>query len=189
MLGRDNPPLLSQGVSPGFCQFVCWFVPSFLNIVLTIMLMGSVIAGPLEDAWTAYERGEYATALRIWRPRAERGVAVAQNNLGLMYYNGQGVPQDYGEAAKWYRLAAEQGNATAQSNLASMYYSGEGVPQDYIQAYIWVSVAASRFPPSAKEDREQAARHRDIVASKMTSAQIAEAQKRVREWKPQPAAP
>jgi TPR repeat protein len=190
MLGRNNPPRLSQRASPGFCQFVYWFVPRiFLNIVLTMMLTARVIAGPLEDAWTAYERGDYATALQIWRPRAEEGVAVAQNNLGLMYYNGQGVPQDYGEAAKWYRLAAEQGNATAQSNLGSMYYSGEGVPQDYIQAYMWVTLAASRFPPSAREDREQAALHRDLVASKMTSAQIAEARKRASEWKPKPAAP
>ena len=114
---------------------------------------------------------------------------MAQNNLGLMYYNGQGLSQDYHEAAKWYRLAAEQGNATAQSNLGSMYYSGEGVPQDYVQAYMWVSLAASRFPPSAKEDREQAARHREIVASKMTAAQLAEARKRVREWTPKPTAP
>jgi TPR repeat protein len=189
-LGRDNPPRLSQRVSRGFHQFLCWFVPRiFLNIVLIMVLTGRVIAGPLEDAWTAYQGGDYATALQIWRPRAEQGVAVAQNNLGLMYYSGQGVPQDYGEAAKWYRLAAEQGNATAQSNLASMYYSGEGVLQDFVEAYMWVSLAASRFPASAKEDREQAARHRDIVASKMTAAQIAEAQKRVRDWKPKPSAP
>ena len=113
----------------------------------------------------------------------------AQTNLGFMYSSGRGVPQDLGEAVKWYRLAAEQGNATAQSNLGSMYYSGEGVPQDYVQAYIWVSLAASRFPPSAKEDREQAARHREIVASKLTAAQLAEARKRVREWKPKPTAP
>jgi uncharacterized protein len=35
----------------------------------------------------------------------------AQNNIGLMYKNGNGVVQDYAEALKWYRLAAEQGNA------------------------------------------------------------------------------
>jgi uncharacterized protein len=158
------------------------------GLVLAVMLTGGAVAGPLEDAWAAYQRGGYATALQLWQPRAAQGVALAQNNLGLMYYNGQGVPQDYGEAAKWYHLAAEQGHATAQSNLASMYYSGEGVPQDYVQAYMWVSLAASRFSPSATEDREQAARHRDIVASKMTADQMAEAQKRAREWKPQPAA-
>jgi TPR repeat protein len=185
MLGRNNPPRLSQRVSPGFCQFVCWFVPRiFLNIVLTMMLTARVIAGPLEDAWTAYDRGDYATALQIWRPRAEEGVAVAQNNLGLMYYNGQGVPQDYGEAAKWYRLAAEQGNATAQSNLASMYYSGEGVPQDYVQAYMWADLAASRFPASATEDREAMIQNRDRLAGLMTPQQLTEARKLVRNWKP-----
>ena len=45
-----------------------------------------------------------------------------------MYYQGQGVPQDYAEAVSWYRLAAEQGNATAQSNLGAMYDNGRGVP-------------------------------------------------------------
>jgi len=147
-------------------------------------LTGGAVAGPVEDAWTAYKRGDFATALRIWRPRATQGIAFAQVNLGFMYYTGQGVPQDYGEAAKWYRLAAEQGNPTAQSNLGSMYYSGQGVPQDYVQAYMWVDLAASRFPPSAIEDRDQAAHNRDIVASKMTPEQLAEAQKLAREWKP-----
>ena len=162
---------------------------SLAGVVLVMMLTGGAVAGPLEDAWAAYERGDYATALQLWRPRAEQGVALAQNNLGLMYYNGQGVTQDFGEAAKWYRLAAEQGNATSQSNLASMYFSGEGAPQDYVQAYMWVTLAASRFPPSAKQDREQAARNRDMVASKMTPSQIAEAQKLAEAWRPKPAAP
>jgi TPR repeat protein len=179
-----------QRVSRGFHQCVGLFITRTLaHVVLAMTLMGGAVASPLEDAWAAYQRGDYATALQIWRPRAVLGVALAQNNLGLMYYNGQGVPQDYGEAARWYLLAAEQGNATAQSNLGSMYYGGLGVPQDYVQAYMWVSLAASRFPPSAKEDREQEAGHREIVASKMTVAQIAEAQKRVREWKPKSTAP
>ena len=172
-------------LSRGFPQFVCWSVTLILSgVILALILTGGALAGPLEDAWTAYKRGDFATALEIWRPRATQGVAFAQRNVGIMYYSGQGVPQDYGEAAKWYRLAAEQGNATAQSNLASMYFSGVGVPQDYVQAYMWVSLAASRFPPTAKEELVQAARHRDIVASKMTPTQITLAQKQVREWKP-----
>ena len=62
---------------------------------------------------------------------AEQGDAMAQNNLGVMYQKGEGVPQDYKEAVKWYRLAAEQGHATAQTNLGGMYYKGQGVPEDY----------------------------------------------------------
>ena len=61
---------------------------------------------------------------------AESGDAKAQHNLGVMYENGQGVPQDYAEALKWFRLAADQGDAKAQHNLGVMYYYGEGVPQD-----------------------------------------------------------
>jgi len=63
---------------------------------------------------SAYEAGDYLTALRELRPLAEQGDAVAQNYLGVMYYNGQGVPQNYAEAVRLYRLAAEQGIADAQ---------------------------------------------------------------------------
>ncbi len=54
----------------------------------------------------AYQRGDYATALREWHPLAEQGGANAQLLLGSMYDNGLGVPQDYAEAVKWYSKAA-----------------------------------------------------------------------------------
>ncbi len=114
---------------------------------------------------------EYATALRGYRPLAERGDAKAQFGLGLMYGNGEGVPQDYAEALQWYRKAAAQGHATAQYNLGLMYGNGEGVPQDYVQAHMWYNLAASIFPPG--EDRDKAVKNRDIVAKRMTPAQIA----------------
>ncbi len=63
----------------------------------------------------AYQSGDFATALKEWVPLAERGNAVAQYNLGLMYANGQGVVQDGKQAAKWYRKAAEQGLTEAPS--------------------------------------------------------------------------
>ncbi len=122
------------------------------------------------------------TALREWRPLAEQGNANAQFFLGVMYDKGQGVRQDLREAARWFRKAAEQGVAEAQSNLGFMYGYGEGVPQDYAQAYMWYDLAASRFPPG--EGRDIAVKNRDIVAKKMTPAQISEAQKLAREWKP-----
>lgn len=154
------------------------------GFVLAVMLTSGAVAGPLEDAWAAYERGDYATALRLWRPLAEQGNAIAQSNLGFIYDSGQGVPQDHAEAAKWYRLAAEQGNPRAQSNLGSMYANGQGVLQDYVQAYMWADLAASKFPASATEDREEAAHNRDLVARLMTPQQLAEAQRLVRKWKP-----
>ncbi len=83
---------------------------------------------------SAYERGDYATALAEFRRAAEQGSVVAQVNLAAMYYKGQGVPQDDAEAAKWYRKAADQGDAVAQNNIGLMYDNGRGVPQDFGEA-------------------------------------------------------
>ena len=93
------------------------------------------------------------------------------------YDNGRGVPQDDAEALKWYRKAAEQGYALAQTNLGFMYDHGRGVPQDYVLAHMWFNLAVAAAGNSAMA--------RDIAA-KMTPAQIAEAQKLAREWKPTP---
>ena len=93
---------------------------------------------------TAYEQGDYATALREWRPLAKQGNAGAQNNLGVMYSNGRGVPQDYAKAVEWYRKAAEQGYADAQYNLGVMYDHGRGVPQDDAEAVGWYRKAAEQ---------------------------------------------
>ena len=64
------------------------------------------------------------------RARAEAGDAEAQFNLGTVYADGEGVPQDDAEAARWFRLAADQGLGEAQNNLGFMYDTGRGVPQD-----------------------------------------------------------
>ena len=58
-----------------------------------------------------------------------------------MYFNGQGVPQDYAQAVGWYRKAADQGNALAQLNLGAMHLNGQGVPQDYVLAHMWLNLA------------------------------------------------
>jgi TPR repeat protein len=83
-------------------------------VVLCICAAGPAVAGPHEDAYAAYTKGDYATALRLLRPLADQGDAGAQNGLGNMYTNGQGVPQDYAQAAFWYRKAARQSYAVAQ---------------------------------------------------------------------------
>jgi len=116
----------------------------------------------------------------------EQGHASAQFNLGVMYGTGKGVPQDHAEAVKWYRRGAEQGHAGAQNNLGTMYDNGQGVPQDFVQAHLWYNLAASTL--KEPEKRERAARNRDDIAAKMTPAQIAEAQRLAREWRPKTAA-
>jgi TPR repeat protein len=125
----------------------------------------------------AYNRGDYATALREWRPLAEQGNAAVQFNLGTLYYNGQGVPQDYVQARQWYEKAAAQGDANAQFNLGVLYYEGQGVLHDDVQAHMWACLAAAN-------GHKKAVDLRDRLARKMTPAQIALAQQLAREWKP-----
>ena len=85
-----------------------------------------------------------ASDLDSLKAAAEQGDATAQFNLGYMYDNGRGVPQNYTEAERWYRMAAEQGNATAQANLGHMYGTGEGVPKNDIEAERWYRMAAEQ---------------------------------------------
>ena len=84
------------------------------------------------------------------RMRAEQGDAGAQNNLGVMYALGQGVPRDYREAVRWYRRAAEQGNANAQNSLGWSYSNGRGVPQDDREAVRWYRRAAEQGNANAQ---------------------------------------
>ena len=114
-------------------------------IILTVVvLIIPARAGLLEDAVAAYKRGDYGKTLLLLRPLAEQDNAIAQYNLGQMYREGQGVPQDSAEAAKWYRKAADQGHAGAQGNLGSFYYRGQGVPQDFTEAAKWYRKAAEQ---------------------------------------------
>src|SRR5271169_3983018 len=154
--------------------------------LMLAVIAGAAFAGEFEDATAAYNRGDYATALHLISALAGQGDADAQFNLGLLYNNGKGVPQDYAEAVKWYRLAADQGIAEAQYNMGIMYKNGQGVPKDYVQAHMWFNLAASQFSAWKKENRADAIEARDFLASKMIPAQIAEAQKLARDWKPKP---
>ena len=100
-----------------------------------------------------------------------------------MYAHGQGVSQDSAEALQWFRLAAVQGLAEALYNLGVMYLNGQGVARDEVQAYKWLDLAAATY--TTKSERDEAGKTRDSVATHMTPAQIAEAQKLAREWKKQ----
>jgi len=88
----------------------------FIATAFLCLLLATPAWADFDEGWAAYQRGDYATALREYRPLAEQGGATAQYNLGLMYANGQGVPQDYVQAHKWLNLAATQGNKNAVKN-------------------------------------------------------------------------
>ena len=86
-----------------------------LTIAVLLGSAGLSWSADFQKGLTAAQSGDFATALREWKPLAEQGNADAQNNLGLMYREGQGVPQDYKTAVKWYQRAAEQGDAGSRS--------------------------------------------------------------------------
>jgi TPR repeat protein len=218
-------------------------------LIVAIGIAGSAAAQPFKDGYDALTHSDYATAMRLLHHLAEQGNAVAQYNVGLMYYKGEGVPQNYAAAVSWfrkaadqehaaaqyslghmyfegrgipqnsavaiywfrraadsgdaraqtglgfiysngqvvpqddaaavnwYRKAADQGDVAAQYYLGSMYFDGRGVQQNYVSAYMWFDLAAVR-------KHKIAAKSRAIVAAKMTPAQIADAQRLSREWKP-----
>ena len=177
-------------------------------LVLTVPVWADYQAG--EDAYLAED---YATAMQEWAPLAAQGNAQAQNMVGYMHRFGLGVPQDYELARKWYRRSADNGNAQAQNNLGAlyryglgikkdyqeafrwflraaeqgsgggqnhvglMYYKGEGVPKDLIQAFKWGWLAA-------EQGLDPAIQALDILGNEMTPAQIEEAKRLARKWRP-----
>jgi len=96
--------------------------------VLALALFGWAMAGPHEDGGAAYQRGDYAAAMRYRSPLAEQGDAKAEHGLGTLYFYGHGVPQDYTQAVAWFREAADR-NIGGQDALGLMYRDGLGLPE------------------------------------------------------------
>jgi S1-C subfamily serine protease len=133
-------------------KYIGWLYGCVLTIALTLALMmpNRVLAtshNPTEafaHAWSAYDAGQFDEALRIWQTLADQEDSNAQINLGALYDNGKGVPEDPATAVKWYRLAALQGNRQAQYYLGLMYANGRGVPRDISAAAEWYFKAAQQ---------------------------------------------
>ena len=115
--------------------------------VIAIVLLLAVQSAGAVDFWagsTYYLRGDFTAALREWRPLAEEGDARAQYYLGVMYANGEGVPENDRQAAYWFRKSARQGNSQSQYHLGILYANGDGVPEDDPQAVYWFRKSAKQ---------------------------------------------
>lgn len=119
-------------------------------IVIVLAMQQPAMAGFAEGA-TAYNNKNYQTAYREILPLARAGNADAQHLLGLMYYMGRGVQQDYKQALEWHRKAALQGKADAQYVVGAMYYTGNAVIQDHKQAIAWFRKAAEQGHAEAQQ--------------------------------------
>ena len=160
-------------------------------------------------------RGIDEATVTALRKSAEQGNTTAQNRLGLLYNQGQGVPQDRLLAKQWFEKSAEQGDAGAQVNLGTLYLLGQGALESDQMALFWFRRAAEQqealafaklgfmyehgrgipqdfiqahmwYTLSAGRGEKRALVSRDQLAKQMTPAQVATAQQLAREWKPKP---
>jgi TPR repeat protein len=127
---------------------------------ILILLSSLAVLGFSGHAWAdqgydAYMQKDYAKALKYWRPQAERGDAYSQFSIGVLYSNGEGVPQDNAKAIYWYRKAAENGEIEAQLVLGDIYRDGSGVKQDKKEAAKWYRAAAKLGHAGAKYQLNQ----------------------------------
>jgi TPR repeat protein len=164
---------------------------SFPALLLACLMMGTfATTHAVRAAEIAYERPDSSASKQLQRLRddAQDGSALAQYVLGAMYQLGEIVAQDDAEAAKWISRAADQGLPLAQFVLGGMYMLGQGVPEDAMRAYVWLSLSATQAAQISGAPRltRDAQEMRDALARTMTPAQIDEAQKLAREWKPNP---
>lgn len=97
-----------------------------------------------------FDDGDYPGARRTLTELANKGDANAQQVLGIMYENGQGMTADLQQALKWYRLAANSDNASAQYHLGRLYATGSGVPRSPEQSLKWYRLAAANSQPNAQ---------------------------------------
>jgi len=181
------------------------------KLLILLLLVPSLSWGAdFQKGLTAYNQGDYATAIKEWTPLAEQGNASAQSNLGIMYSKGVGVVQNYKTALEWYTLAAKQGDADAQHNLGVLYNNGDGVVQNYKTALEWYTLAAEQGHADAQHNlgsfygngwgviqdniyahmwwniaassgNSSAAKNRTIVEKNMTTADISKAQELARQ--------
>ncbi|PYE88683.1 tetratricopeptide repeat protein [Phyllobacterium leguminum] len=105
---------------------------------------------PADDAFGAFQRGLYLTALNLALPRAEKGDPAAQLLAAEIYARGLGVPVNQAEAARWYEKAAEQGVTEAQFRYGAMLLQGKHIPRDKAKGEKLMQAAAEAGNPMAQ---------------------------------------
>jgi len=173
-----------------------------LGVVGMALSISAAVAGDIEDGLEAVDQDDFSRAAIFFHKAARHGHPGAMAFLCTLYAEGRGVSQDYIEAMKWCRKAANRSDVgksfTNMKNsiprpkleylarnlptevkyqIARMYALGLGVPQDHVLAHMWANLAAAG-------GHEIARKARGGIEAYMTTAQIAEAQRMAREWRP-----
>lgn len=188
-----------------------------LGLIALLHATPAMAAG-FEEGRRAFESGNHATALQMFRAEADRGHAGARYYLGRMHLLGEGVSADYKQAAAYFLAAAASGNADAQYFLGALYYLGEGVSKDYASALLWYRRAAAQgdsnaqyslgvmyaagegvpkdtgkammwFMLAAQSGLPSAVKFKDLLVQSMTPDEIDQARRLAREWYRTPVKP
>lgn len=124
----------------------------FTFVALGLLLPGTCVATPLEEAEAALARADYSDAVTRLTTLANGGDMRARTRLARLYQKGEGVPRDLLRAISLYTEAAAQGDAEAQFNLGNLYLLGEGVPQDDDWAFTYYRQAAAQGHALARKN-------------------------------------
>ena len=154
----------------------------FRKIFLAVFIALVSVSAGAEPGDEAFERGyvafssrDYAEAAKWWQQAAEKGHARAQNGLGVLYRDGDLGKPDKKRAVYWFKRSAENGYAFAMYSLAMLYRDGEGVERNDIEAHKWFNLASAiNFDPKAEFQR-------DLIARRMRSEDVAEAEARAQQ--------
>ncbi len=134
-----------------------WLLP----VLFAAALMAAPVCAGMDEAYNAFKRGDFETAIDIWEPRAEEGDSWAQFNMGILYEKGLGVSRDDLKAFDYFQKAAGSdqilthkedkkiGYRDAYFRLGLFYFQGRGVEKDYYEAYRAWSAAGWRGHPVA----------------------------------------
>ena len=154
-----------------------------MRTIISALVALAVVLSIGAPAWAGYKEGlrayrakDYATALREFRPAADRGNARAQYRLGQMYERGRGVSVNTQTALKWYGLAAQKGHAQSMRGLQRVYRK-MGTTEGYIEAHKWATLSLEKKPS------EELAHWQGWLEKRLTYDDIAEAKKRADEWR------
>ncbi len=186
---------------------------AIFSLMGVFIIAGTPAWADFDAGLAAYKKNDFDTAIKEWRPLAEKGDAKSQYYLGSLYYYGFGVSQDYSKAIFWFKKASDQGESSAQLCMGLMCYNGQGMDLNPNQAAYWFRKAAEQgsaqaqhhlghlcatgmsgkkdivegymwFSLAADGNYKPAVVRRDEIAKQMTPQQLAEAQRLAREWKP-----
>ena len=119
-------------------------------IIIPVLLFSLLLGAPSYSSdfykgISAYNNGDFITALKEFNHLAEEGHALSQYYLGRIYFNGEGVPKDTLEGIKWYKLSAEKtGNSILEYTLGEIYHLGIGVLYDDKEAVQWYKLSAEK---------------------------------------------